>query len=281
MRGRLDGRRGGRAHEMSAVSAGAVRASARRSGECAGTVCAHARSAGWVARDAIWLALIAGEPREAAAILNHAGVSAGSHDVRATVVSGRQYDELAYAWRATGPAGSPTAWPTGSPIGSQAGGGHPSRRSASRPAAAPGRRRGIVLVVSDRRLLSARVDALACDDKAIAAEFMRILLDSNRQMLATIETAAHRLAWSELGDAMHRINGSLRLFNCGDVVELGARIEHAVARRDPGGVQAVLPIFVSVVRSLNAVLMRALEREPMAEVRRWPDGNLSGARVMR
>ncbi|GAB2874666.1 hypothetical protein GCM10027093_07660 [Paraburkholderia jirisanensis] len=280
MRGRLDGRRDGRARELSAVSVGAVRASTRRTGECAGMVCTHARSAGWVARDAIWLALIAGEPREAAAILNHAGVSAGSHDVRATVVSGRQYDELAYAWQSGGqassqsgsPSGSPSGLPTGSSrgssSGSQAGGGRPSPRSATRPAAMPGRRRGIVLVVSDRRLLSARVDALACDDKAIAAEFMRILLDSNRQILATIETAAHRMAWSELGDAMHRINGSLRLFNCGDVVELAARVERAVARRDPGGVQAVLPIFVSVVRSLNAVLTRALERESTAEAHR-------------
>jgi len=281
MRGRLEGWRGGRAHELSAASAGAVRASVRRTSERAGTVCAHVRSAGWVAREAIWLALIAGEPREAMAILNHAGVSAGSHDVRATVVSGRQYDELAYAWQAGLQTGSPTASQTASPAVSQAGGGHLSPRGTTRLAAVPGRRRGIVLVVSDRLLLSARVDALACNDKAIAAEFMRILLDSNHQMLATIEAAADRLAWNELGDAMHCINGSLRLFNCGDVVELAARIEHAVQRRDQGAVQAVLPIFVSVVQSLNAVLTRALEREPTAEVRRWPDGNVRGARLMR
>jgi HPt (histidine-containing phosphotransfer) domain-containing protein len=247
IRVRLEGQHSGRAHELSTVSAGSARPAMRRANGCADGAGAWPASSGGAHREAIWLALVDGEPREAATILHRAGVSAGSHDVRVTLVSGRQYDELACPSRVDGR--------------------HPLHPQAARSAAAPGRRCGIVLVVSDRRLLSARVDALACGDKGIAAEFMRILLDSNRTMLTAIETAADRAAWSELGDAMHRLNGSLGLFNCGDVVELAARIERAVRRRDAQSVRAVLPIFSSVVRSLNAVLTRALECETAADAR--------------
>ncbi|HEY3598012.1 MAG TPA: Hpt domain-containing protein, partial [Paraburkholderia sp.] len=104
-----------------------------------------------------------------------------------------------------------------------------------------------------------RVEALACGDEAIAAEFMRILIDTNRATLAAMDGSARRAAWGEFGNVAHRLSGSLRLFNCDDVIALTSRMEQAARKRDSAKVHAILPVFTAVVESLNAVLMDALD----------------------
>ncbi|MFC0695668.1 Hpt domain-containing protein [Paraburkholderia humisilvae] len=186
----------------------------------------------------IQMALLSFEPQEIASILAHSGISSDTHDVRFALVNGREHDDLAAEWHSSFADGLPLPLTGGS-----------ARKHG---------RHGVVLIVSDRRPLKAQVDTLACGDDAIATEFMRILVDTNREALGALYDAARRAQWTELGNVTHRLSGSLRLFRCSNIVRLAARMEQAARHGDAAKARAILPVFASVVQSLNAVLEKML-----------------------
>jgi HPt (histidine-containing phosphotransfer) domain-containing protein len=187
---------------------------------------------------AIRLALLSCEPRQVGSVLARSGISSDTHDVRFAFLKDGEHEALAREWSSTFADGLTL------PL---AGGG----------ATAHGRC-AVVLIVSDRRSLKARIDTLACGDDAIAAEFMRILIDTNRDAMAALYDAAGRARWSEFGNVAHRLNGSLTLVRCSNVVRLAWRMEQAALHGDAAKVRAILPVFASVVQSLNAVMEQML-----------------------
>jgi HPt (histidine-containing phosphotransfer) domain-containing protein len=187
---------------------------------------------------AVRLALMPCEPQQIGSILARSGIASDTHDVRFAFLKDREHDTLAGEWSCM------------------------FEDSMLLPFAGDGvkaqGRCAVVLIVCDRRSLKARVETLACGDDAIAAEFMRILIDTNRDALAALHDAACRAQWTEFGTVAHRLNGSLRLVRCGNVIGLASRMEQAALCGDAVRARAILPVFASVVQSLNAVMERML-----------------------
>ncbi|HEY4349610.1 MAG TPA: Hpt domain-containing protein [Paraburkholderia sp.] len=189
---------------------------------------------------AIRFALLSCEPRQVESILARSGISSDTHDVRFVILKEREHGTLAGEWSKTFADGLPLTL-AGGEVKAQG-------------------RCAVVLIVSDRRSLKARVDTLACGDDGIAAEFMRILIDTNREALASLYETACRAQWTEFGNVAHRLNGSLRLIRCGNVIELASQMEQAARCGDAAKGRAILPVFASVVQSLNAVMEQILGR---------------------
>ncbi|MFC0399681.1 Hpt domain-containing protein [Paraburkholderia rhizosphaerae] len=220
--------------ERRAISVGGFGADARHAdsggyGQVASGECGHRP---------IRMALLSSEPQEIASILTRSGISSDTHDVRFALVNGREHEALAAEWH--------SSFADGLPLPLASGGARKQGRC------------GVVLIVSERRPLKAQVDTLACGDDAIATEFMRILVDTNREALGALYDAARRAQWAELGNVTHRLNGSLSLFHCGNIIALASRMEQAARLGDAARARAILPVFASVVQSLNAVLEKML-----------------------
>lgn len=195
-----------------------------------------AESGQWAVR----LALLSCEPQQIGSTLAHSGISSDTHDMRFAFLKDREHDALAAELNGT--------LADGLPLPLFSGGMKAQRRCA------------VVLIVSDRRSLKARVETLACGDEAVAAEFMRILIDTNRDALASLYDAMRGAQWTEFGKVAHRLNGSLKLIRCGNVIRLASRMEQAALQGDAVKARAILPVFASVVQSLNAVMEQMLGR---------------------
>jgi HPt (histidine-containing phosphotransfer) domain-containing protein len=189
---------------------------------------------------AVRLVLLSCEPQQIGSTLAHSGISSDTHDMRFAFLKDREHDTLAAELNST--------FADGLPLPLVSGGVKTQGRCA------------VVLIVSDRRSLKARVDTLACGDDAIAGEFMRILIDTNRDALASLYDAACGAQWAEFGKVAHRLNGSLKLIRCGNVIRLASRMEQAARCGDAAKARAILPVFASVVQSLNAVMEQMLGR---------------------
>lgn len=189
---------------------------------------------------AVRLALMTCEPQQIGTTLARSGISSDTHDMRFAFLKDREHDTLAA--ELNGMFVDRLPWPL-------ANGGTTVQGCCA-----------VVLIASDRRSVKARVDTLACGDDAIACEFMRILIDTNSDALVSLHDAARGARWTEFGKVAHRLNGSLKLIRCGNVVRLASRIEQSALCGDAVKARAILPVFASVVQSLNAVMEQLLGR---------------------
>jgi HPt (histidine-containing phosphotransfer) domain-containing protein len=199
---------------------------------------------------AVRLTVLTCEPQQIGSALAHAGVSSDTHDMRFAFLKEREHDTLAAELNSTFAGGLPVPVPVTLDTGSVKAQG----------------RCAVVLIASDRRSLRARIDTLSCGDETIAAEFMRILIDTNCDALTSLNEAACGAQWTEFGKIAHRLNGSLKLIRCANVIGLASRMEQAALRGDAMKARAILPVFASVVQSVNAVMEQMLERSGYSAV---------------
>ncbi len=114
------------------------------------------------------------------------------------------------------------------------------------------------LAPSERQSFRAKVLELACDDAPTARQLLQLILDTNRATFALLRDSFDAASWDMVGSAAHRIAGSARMLDCNGLIALLRRLETAARERDVALANALLPLVVKALGSLDSSVQEAL-----------------------
>jgi HPt (histidine-containing phosphotransfer) domain-containing protein len=110
----------------------------------------------------------------------------------------------------------------------------------------------------DARALHAKALELACDDRRVAMRLLEMIAETNRTTLASLQESVAASSWDAVAGAAHRIAGSARLLDCGELITLLAAIEAAARERQQPVVGKLMPLLVDALASLKLLIDAAV-----------------------
>jgi HPt (histidine-containing phosphotransfer) domain-containing protein len=99
---------------------------------------------------------------------------------------------------------------------------------------------------------------LVSGDHVTAGRLLEMIAQTNRATLASLRESFEAASWASVGSAAHRIAGSARMLDCGDLTALLTQLEAAARERDIALAIALLPCVVDAIEELDVSIGKAL-----------------------